>query len=55
MSYLPLVGRRRWLEACSMTIALLILLLLAPMYLAIAFGYAPDTHTEVTQFGDYRF
>ena len=55
MSYLPLVARSGWLEAFPMTIALLILAILGPMYLAIALGYAPDTHAEVTQFGDYRF
>ena len=55
VSYLPLVARSCWLEAFPMTIALLILAFLAPMYLAIALGYAPDTPAEVTQFGDYRF
>ncbi len=38
-----------------MTIALVVLAVLAVMYVAVALGYAPDTHAEVTQFGDYRF
>lgn len=38
-----------------MTIALLVLTVLAVMYLASMLGYAPDTHAEVTQFGDYKF
>ena len=38
-----------------MTIILLILLVVGAMYLALAVGLAPDTHAEVSQFGDYRF
>lgn len=38
-----------------MTLALLVLAVFAAMYLALASGYAPDTHAEVTQFGDFRF
>lgn len=38
-----------------MTIATLIFLVLAVIHLAVRLGYAPDTHAEQTQFGDYRF
>lgn len=38
-----------------MTITLFVLVVFAAMYLALASGYAPDTHAEVTQFGDFRF
>lgn len=38
-----------------MTITLLVLAVVGVMYLALAVGLAPDTHAEVSQFGDYRF
>ncbi len=38
-----------------MTITLLILTVLAAIYVAMSLGYAPDTHREASQFGDYRF
>lgn len=38
-----------------MTILLLIVSVIAVMNLAVAFGVAPDTHADRTQFDDYRF
>lgn len=38
-----------------MTIAMLILAVLAVMHLAVVGGFAPDTHRQKSQFGDYGF
>ncbi|SNT20721.1 hypothetical protein SAMN05421642_11143 [Rhodococcoides kyotonense] len=38
-----------------MTLVLIFLMVLAVMHLAVVRGFAPDTHAEVSQFGDYRF
>jgi hypothetical protein len=38
-----------------MTITVIFLATISLVYLATMLGYAPDTHAEVTQFGDYKF
>lgn len=38
-----------------MTIVLVLVLLFLALDAFVLAGFAPDTHAEVTQFGDYRF
>ena len=55
MALLPLVHALRRLEASGMTIVLVVVLLLLALDALVVAGFAPDTHAEVTQFGDFRF
>lgn len=55
MALLPLVRILRRLEACGMTIVLVVVLLFLALDAVVLAGFAPDTHAEVTQFGDFRF
>lgn len=38
-----------------MTIVLVVVLLLLALDAVVVAGLTPDTHAEVTQFGDFRF
>ncbi len=38
-----------------MTIVLVVVLFFLALDALVLAGFAPDTHAEVTQFGDYRF
>lgn len=38
-----------------MTIVLVVVLLFLALDVLVLAGLAPDTHAEVTQFGDFRF
>ncbi|OZD04616.1 hypothetical protein CH275_15675 [Rhodococcus sp. 06-235-1A] len=55
VALLPLVRTLRRLEASGMTIVLVVVLLFLALDAFVVAGFAPDTHAEVTQFGDYRF
>ena len=55
VALLPLVHCLCRLEASGMTIVLVVVLFFLALDALVLAGFAPDTHAEVTQFGDYRF